>query len=133
MVEPLLKNPPLFCSCSVYACSAVVCMCLSRLLANLQQGEQYLKSLQAAVDSFSVCDLPYEHAEALFCLASLKVGPFLPTLSPLFTFVGLFNVSLHIMCLLRWMFVCSNDLFILQALPSRTSAVSHALLLHHFS
>ncbi|CAK9214671.1 unnamed protein product [Sphagnum troendelagicum] len=43
-----------------------------RLLANLQQGEQYLKSLQAAVDSFSVCDLPYEHAEALFCLASLK-------------------------------------------------------------
>jgi hypothetical protein len=59
-------------------------MYLPRLLANLQQGEQYLKSLQAAVESFSVCDLPYEHAEALFCLASLKVGPFLPTLSPHF-------------------------------------------------
>jgi hypothetical protein len=49
--------------------------------------------------------------------------------------VGLFNVSLHIMCLLMWMFVCSNDLFILQALLSCTSAVSHTLLLmlHHFS
>jgi hypothetical protein len=91
----------------------VLCsFCHSRLLANLQEGEQYLKSLQAAADGFSACGLPYVHAEALFSVAALKV--FLLLTLPLFTCPG------HVF---KCRFLCIDDFFFLWALPFYTSTV----------